>query len=102
MADENQNNNPAPVEIPSTHANIQIRTQETDVESLKQTGGAHPLPETVAVDSVPAPQPSENAAEALAMPIPLKPARNFTWIYWVMGFIILFLVGYYLVPLIFG
>jgi hypothetical protein len=102
MADENQNNNqiPAPAELPSTHANIQIRTQESDVESLKQTGGAHPLPETIAVDSAPA-RPSETIGVAPA-PLPPAPSRNFTWIFWAIGLVILFLIGYYVIPLFFG
>jgi len=111
MAEESQNNNQIPAaEIPTSRANIEIRTQETDVESLKQTGRAHPLPETVSVNtevSAPAPAPVPDGTQ-ISIPAAapavhtLKPRISFAWAFWLIGLAVLFLIGYFVLPLFFG
>jgi hypothetical protein len=119
MAEINPNNpNPVPeVQIPESRVNIQIRTQASDVESLKQTGGAHPLPETLSVNSAPLPSETNAPARPVSLPVDLSAPqapislettpvvaatkRSFVWIFWLIGIIALFLVGYYLLPLFF-
>jgi len=100
MAEENQanNQNPAPeqVQVPSTRTNISIRTMQSDIESLRESGGAHPMAEVVSVGS------DSSVQEPGAVPAPAelpRQHRNFSWIFWIIGLVILFLVGYYVIPL---
>lgn len=112
----NQAPEPSKIDIPSSLSSVSIRTLESDVESLRQTGGARPVPQIVdasGVGSVPqapaqvadmeSPVPAAIASEAPAtLPEPAPGSGiKWGWLFWIVGIAILFLIGYFILPLVF-
>lgn len=89
-------------DIPSSLSSVSVRTMESDVESLKKTGGINPVPEIV--NSAPFNQtaePQANSGVSTQTPIPMSaPAKSsLVWIWWAVGLAAIFLLGYFILPM---
>lgn len=86
------------IEVPSTLSSVNVRTMESDLESMKTTGGTHPVPQVV--DTAPVFENEAPIKEDRDLPPPPVPnTTHWGWFWLILGFIVLFLVGYFILPL---
>lgn len=85
-------------EVPSTLSTVNVRTMASDLESIKATGGTHPVPQVVDANPVFLNEPETKEKEPLP-PLPADQKATWGWLWIGLAFVVLFLVGYFILPL---